>query len=225
MLNKLRKIIREEIERLYQEMVERPDRHFEKREYERLYSSNTDFPRGDETFFEQVKKDILFLRDITVTFKGKLDIFKRAPMVFTHIDPDTGKRNQGNIIWFFTSNNELDSLVFADSERVSGLATLTIEIGQLKDYVNKTGKKVLDDQDLKELKKLVKKPQEAKPEKPKQNIVKINGTPYVVDKENSTLFKKNDPKVSYDVYEALEDEIEGLEIDSKTKDEILAYLM
>ena len=146
-------------------------------------------------------------------------------MVFTHIDPDTGKRNQGNIIWFFTSNNELDSLVFADSERVSGLATLTIEIGQLKDYVNKTGKKVLDDQDLKELKKLVKKPQEAKPEKPKQNIVKINGTPYVVDKENLTLFKKNDPKVSYDVYGALEDEIEGLEIDSKTKDEILAYLM
>jgi hypothetical protein len=218
----LRKIIREEIERIYLEMVERPDRHFEKQSYERLKSPNTDFPGQYTSFAEEVERNITFLRNLDVTFKGKVDIFMQAPKVYTHVDPITGKRSSGNIIWFFTSNNELDSLVFSDKNRVSGLATLTIDIDKLKSYVAQKGEMVLDSNDLK---KLTAKPTEVKPEKPKQNIVLIGQTPYVVDPENNIIFKKNNPKVNYNVWELLDGKVKELEIDDKVKDSILSYLV
>lgn len=218
----LRKIIREEIERIYQEMVERPDKHFSKRAYDRLDSPNTDFPGKYEGFGDEVRKNIKFLRDLDVTFNGKVDIFMQAPQVYTYKDPETGKKSSGDVIWFFASNNELDSLVFADKSRVSGLATLTIDIDKLKSYIAQKGEMVLDEKDLR---KLTSKPTEIKPPKPKQNIVMIGGTAYVVDVDNGTIYKKNNPKVTFDVWDVVDGKEEELAIDNKVKDEILAYLV
>jgi hypothetical protein len=222
-VQKLRELIREHIRRIFQEMVERPDEHFLKREFQRLYSPDTNFPLGNENFAEQVKRDILFVRKLTVNFKGKLDIYIQAPKTYTYYNKEEKKINKGNVIWIFTSNNQLDSLVFADFKR-TGLTQLAISIDDLRDYCVANKKMVLDDSDFKNLKKIV-NAKEVNPEKPKEEVIKINNTPYVIDKPNEKIIKKNDRKVFYNAWDVADGKVKELPVDSETKDKILSYLL
>ena len=66
------------------------------------------------------------------------------------------------------------------------------------------------------------KPVEAKPA---ELIYKVDGKKWVFDKEKQTFFLRNDPKKSYNVYDILDDKIEGVTLSPEQKDEILGYLI
>jgi hypothetical protein len=219
---KLRKLIREQIEKIYQEMVERPDQHFAKREYERLYGPNTNFPGNYPKYKTKVEEYIQFLRNLKVTADDAvLSFYINSPQVYTYTDPSTNRDSSSNMIWIFGTGNELDSIMFKKKYEV-GRSDLEISLEKLKQYIDAKGEMTLDYKDISKLKNFGKP---VNPPKEKQNIVKIKDTPYIVDSTEEKIFKKNNPKLSYPVWDVVDNKIEELPVDEKTKDEILSYLI
>lgn len=52
----------------------------------------------------------------------------------------------------------------------------------------------------------------------------INGVRWIVDKKSEKILKKNNQSVSYDVWNVLDDKVEGLSVPEIVKDQIINYI-
>ena len=223
-MERLRQIIKEHIKMLFLEMVERPDRHFSDRVFQRLMGPYTDFPGPFEGFEKQVFDNIEFLKKLTIKYGDyppRIQITMKAPMVYTATKPEV---NSGDRLWFIAIGNELQTFFLSRNDyKPGGVVSLRIDMDKLKDYIKKKGENVLDMNDIRILNQKQIQPKTSI--RQDEKMVIINGTKFIVDPENEIVYKKNDPKVKYNVWDVIEGKIENLSIEDKSKDKILDYLL
>jgi hypothetical protein len=217
-INKLRIVIRS----LIKEAI--MTNHFRERKDMRLDSEDSDFPGHFPNFKKNVFDAIDFLEK-KVDFEKDLSlaIWLRCPQVFTAYDKQKNEKSVGNRLYFIVRNgNELTTLLFENPERKRDLSTdYYVPFFDLQDYVLTNNKSYLTDKDIKRIlnknKPVVVKPAEL--------IYNVNAKKWVFDKEKETFFLRNDPKKIYNVYDILDNKIDGVILSQEQKDEILSFLI
>ena len=222
MLNtsKLRLMIRS----LIQEAIE--TQHFRDRIDLRLLGPDTDFPGMYPTFKKIVFDAIEFLKnDVNFDEKLMLGIWLRCPQVYTAVDKEASKKtgesmkSTGSRLYFvLTKNNTLATLMFEKPERHRLEVDYYVPFEDLKKYVLDNNKNFLTKEDIKIIVGDV-------PKESEEIIIKINGRKWLLDTEKEVLILRNDPSKFYNIYEILEDKIEGITLSQEQKDEILGYLI
>ena len=216
-INKLRIVIRS----LIKEAI--MTNHFRQRRDMRLDSTDTDFP-GDYPNFKQTVYDAIDFLEKKVDFDKSLTlgIWLRCPQTYTAIDRRKNEKSVGSRLYFVINiGNELETLMFEKPERMRLTVEYYVPFEDLKKYVIDNNKPYLVDKDIRAIlnknKPVVVKPAEL--------IYNVNAKKWVFDKEKQTFFLRNDPKKSYNVYDILDDKIEGVTLSPEQKDEILGYLI
>jgi hypothetical protein len=143
-------------------------------------------------------QDVEFPEDIDVAvlaFRGK------KPYAYTKPDaPSFGKN-----IWVVIRGNLMTTLMFSNADASVGSDSqhktrtdYQINLVKLKDYIDKEkgGDKNLTPEDIKK----IFEPEVVVPEeKGESNIINLGGVKYIVDKDNSVIFKKNNPSQTFDL--------------------------
>jgi hypothetical protein len=189
----------------------------------RLDSTDTDFP-GDYPNFKETVYDTIDFLEKKVDFDKSLTlgIWLRCPQTYTAYDRRKNEKSVGSRLYFVINiGNELETLMFEKPERMRLTVEYYVPFEDLKKYVIDNNKSYLIDKDIRAIlnknKPVVVKPAEL--------IYNVNAKKWVFDKEKQTFFLRNDPKKSYNVYDILDDKIEGVILSPEQKDEILGYLI
>jgi hypothetical protein len=215
--NSLRKIIRS----LIQEAI--MTNHFRQRRDMRLDSSDSDFPGNYPKFKDTVFDAIDFLeKKVDFDKSLRVAIWLRCPQIYTAIDRRKNEKSTGSRLYFIVNvGNELETVIFEKPEKMNLNVNYYVPFEDLKNYVIDNNKSYLVDKDLRAI---LNKNQPVEI-KPAELIYKVDGKKWVFDKEKQTLFLRNDPKKSYNVYDILDDKIEGVTLSQDQKDEILGFLI
>jgi hypothetical protein len=216
-INKLRIVIRS----LIKEAI--MSNHFRQRRDMRLDSSDSDFPGYYPNFKQTVDDAIDFLQK-KVDFDKSLTIgiWLRCPQTYTAYDRIKNEKSAGSRLYLVINiGNVLDTLIFEKPEKTPLAVKYYVAFEDLKNYVIDNNKSYLVEKDIKSILNK-KKPVVVKPA---ELIYNVNAKKWVFDKEKQTFFLRNDPKKSYNVYDILDDKIEGVILSPEQKDEILGYLI
>jgi hypothetical protein len=215
--NSLRKIIRS----LIQEAI--MTNHFRQRRDMRLDSSDSDFPGNYPKFKDTVFDAIDFLeKKVDFDKSLRVAIWIKCPQIYTAIDRRKNEKSAGSRLYFIVNvGNELETVIFEKPEKMNLNVNYYVPFEDLKNYVIDNNKSYLSDKDLRAI---LNKNQPVEI-KPAELIYKVDGKKWVFDKEKQTLFLRNDPKKSYNVYDILDDKIEGVTLSQDQKDEILGFLI
>ena len=210
MESKIRKIIRE----IFSEALSTI--HFVDRSEGggRLNSEYSTF--RSETLREQIYKDISFLERIefpTTVSIGML-MFK-GKEVYRFTEP--GNESTGRNVWIVIRGNELVTLMFSNAEVPSeGVDSehktrtdYQLNFHRLKNYIlkDKGGDMNITIEDL----DFLTSPKEVYSDAPSpikdkiDNVIRINGVNWVIDKEKEKIFKKNNPSQEFELLDFIED--------------------
>ena len=215
--NSLRKIIRS----LIQEAI--MTNHFRQRRDMRLDSPDTDFPGNYPNFKKTVFDAIDFLeKKVDFDKKMSLGIWLRCPQTYTALNRQKNEKSVGSRLYFVINyGNELETVMFEKPERMRLNVDYYVPFLDLQNYVLTNEKSYLVDKDIRAI---LNKNQPVE-DKPAELIYKVDGKKWVFDKEKQTLFLRNDPKKSFNIYDVLDDKVEGVSLSQEQKDEILGYLI
>lgn len=140
-------------------------------------------------------QDIEFPEDISV---GVLAFRGNHPYAYTK----EGAKSFGKNIWVVVRENEMKTLMFSNADIITGKEKIrtnyVINLVKLRDYIEKEkgGDKNLTPEDI----MTIFAPEIVAPEeKGESNVVNLGGVKYVVDKDNSVIFKKNNPSQKFDL--------------------------
>lgn len=224
----LRKLIREHIRLIFKEM-EQSLPHFPDRRFQRLHSTLTDFPGKYEWFGEEVTNAIDFLiRKLTIKSRYSMAVFIKCPQVYRAKNVDVSKGTSiGNILYIICKGNVLTTLFFDDMNRTNQQNEVDFKISfkDLKKYIEENNKFILDDQDMRNLSNLNKKPKPQQVEEPKEFIYVINGKKYGVDVKKNSIYVKNKPSLNYNLFDVLDDKIPEIKLNDELKDDLLSKVI
>ena len=193
--------------------------HFKERVHDRLEGENTNFHKEKLEIKQKVYEGITFLSKVSFPGQDNIGVLMlKGPNKYVYHNDVGGKieHSEGNYVWVVVRANDLETIVFGDANYVPRNTQIRLTIDKLRDYIinYKDSDYNLTDKDLRKLQVGV----STNVERPKENIVIINGVKWIVDEVNEKIYKKNNPEVTYDVYEFAD------KLDEKTQDEILSYL-
>jgi len=220
MKDKIKKIIKE----IVSNFLEANDKgHFKQRIFDRLQSDFTNFTKEKKELQDVVRNGIEFLKKVRFPGQDNVGVLLlKGPSVYVYHNVIDGKveHSEGRFVWVVIRANDLETIVFGDMNYVPKNTQIHLTIDRIKDYIinEKKSDFNLTEKDLVRLQTKIRS-SVAAVEKPKENIVIINGTKWIVDEKNERIYKKNNPDVSYDVYGFME------KVDEKLQDEILSYLV
>ena len=140
-------------------------------------------------------QDIEFPEDISV---GVLAFRGKKSYAYTKPKAESFGRN----IWVVVRENEMKTLMFSNADTITGKEKIrtnyAINLVKLRDYIEKEkgGDKNLTPEDI----MTIFAPEVVAPEeKGESNIINLGGVKYIVDKDNSVIFKKNNPTQTFDL--------------------------
>jgi hypothetical protein len=195
MENLIRKILRE----IFTEVIK--TQHYKDRAEVggRLSDSEySTFEKEPDSTKETVYRNLDYLQDVefpedidvaVLAFRGKNSYSYRKP----------GAESFGKNIWVVIRGNLMTTLMFSNADASVGSDSqhktrtdYQINLVKLKDYIDKEkgGDKNLTPEDIK---KIFEPEVVAPEEKGESNIINLGGVKYIVDKDNSVIFKKNNP--------------------------------
>jgi hypothetical protein len=168
-------------------------------------SEYSTFEKEPEHTKELVYKNLDYLQDVefpedidvaVLVFRGKKDYAYKKP----------GETSFGKNIWVVIRGNMMTTMMFSNADVASGSDSqhktrtdYQINLMKLKDYIDKEkeGDKNLTVDDVNKIVKpevVVTKEKEVD-----SNVINLGGVKYVVDKDNSVIFKKNNPTQTFDL--------------------------
>lgn len=205
-------------------------RHFKERADWRLDgpSDTTDFP-GKYPHFKKTIYDAIDFLEKKVDFEDdiKAGIWISCPQMYKTKRPSGSADSwkdyvEGDRIYFILQyGNELHTVVFEKSTKKRLGDGYIIPFEKLRKYVEENNKKLLSHKDI----KIILKPEVKQVEKPIEYVYNIGGKKYGIDLEKNTIYVKNKPSVSYDVFSVLDDKVPELKLDDKVKDEIMTLIL
>lgn len=220
----LRKIIRN----LINEVLLTP--HFKERVDLRLDgpSDTTDFP-GRYPQFKKTIYDVIDFLEKKVDFEDdiKAGIWVSCPQMYISKTPSNYAENwrnysKGDRLYFILQyGNELHTVLFEKSTNKRLGDGYIIPFEKLKKYVEDNNKNLITHKDI----KIILKPEVKQIEKPIEYIYNIGGKKYGIDLDKHTIYVKNKPSLSYDIYSVLDDKVPELKLDDKVKDEIMTLVL
>lgn len=227
-MNNIRKLIRETLERLMSEMEENIP-HFRERVYDRLESDDTTFRNEKKNIKDIVFDNLKFLKKVNIETQDSIGflIFKGPNRYIYHRELPNGKieHSEGSFIWAVVRGNYLETLVFGDPNYKPQNTNIILYVDKLIDYIENenNGNFNITEKDIRKL--LMPKQAQKTEQKPQDEIINIKGVKWLLDKKQEVLIKKNNPTVKVNVWDVLEDKIEDMIIDDKTKEEIMSFLI
>ncbi len=219
-MKSIRKIIRETLEKFF-EMYETG--HFKDRTYDRLESEYTTFKDEVEDVKQKVYDAINFLRKVNINTQDNIGIILLRGNKKYLYKRDNEEPSEGQYVWAVVRGNELETIVFGDKNYKPRNTQIHLKIEQLYEYVNDTGKTELAEKDIRKILLGSKSQQKTEPIE-KEVVFMINGVRWIVDKKSEKILKKNNQSVSYDVWNVLDDKVEGLSVPVIVKDQIINYI-
>ncbi len=222
-MSKLRLLIKS----LLREMIEDKRGHFSQRVFDKLQSDHTTFPGKYTDFEKKVMDAIAFLRQIEVKTQVNMGISFVCPNVFTYKDDskESGS-SSGDKLWIVSQGNVLETVMFGSGNyiprSVRDVNSIVISYEDFYNYFAKKGNLTIDIEDEDKLRNYGRNKNKVVNPQRIEQIVPINGVKWVV--EGEILRMRNNPKVSHNVFDALDGKIEGLVLSEETKKLIWSIL-
>lgn len=221
MKNIIRKLIREVIDSIFETRSGTAyEKHFNDRVFDRLESEYTNFTNESSSIKQSVFDSIDFLKKLNFPRQDNIGILiLKGPKKYVYHKIVDGKieHSEGNYVWVIVRGNDLETVVFGSSDYIPKNVQIKFTIDKIRDYVinEKGGDFNLTEKDLNkmQLKKVVQK----QVDKPKENIVTIDGVKWIVDDKEEKIYKKNNKDVVFNVYDFID------KVDEKTQEEILSF--
>jgi hypothetical protein len=202
-------LLEEQIVRIRQlfglsEAVVKP--HFIDRVFDRLKSQFSTFSTESEKIQETVSANIKELAKISFPGQHNIGVLVfKSPKDYVYHRVVNGKveHSEGAFIWAVIRGNELETLVFGDSNYKPKNTQYAFTLKKLTDYIATSGSYEITEKDLH---KLTLKPTAAAPTTPKEpaQVVVINGSKWVVDTKNSVMYQKNNPSKTANIYDVID---------------------
>jgi uncharacterized protein YlzI (FlbEa/FlbD family) len=220
MVKSIRQIIREELNKVFEAF---PTAHFNERVIDRLKGDYTNFTNESPHLQKIVFDSIEFLKKVNFPGQDNIGILLlKGPnkYIYHHVDNRGNvEHSEGRFIWAIIRANDIETLMLRNINDVPKNTQIRLTIDKLKNYV--VNDKHLDynltEKDLRKLQLNLKI--EPISNKPKENIVVINGVKWVVDDVEEEIYKKNNQNIKYNIYDFVET------ADEKLQDEILSFLI
>lgn len=164
------------------------------------------FTKESQSVKNVVNKNLDYLQDVEFPEGITVGVLVyRGNNAYRYDKP--GELSTGRNIWVVIRNNKMTTLMFSNADVLSGAESdsnhktrtdYQINLMKLKDYIDKEkeGDKNLTLEDIENIfnpKIVMNEP------KDKSNIINLGGVKYIVDKDNSVIFKKNSPETKFDL--------------------------
>lgn len=200
MLSEVRKFVRDVLSEL--ELTQ----HFKDRAFERLQSSFTTFSAESQDVKKTVMDAIKFLEGVDFSDMRRVGIrIYRSNKMYVLTDAVSGKKYSGNNIWLVKTNvNDALTILFKKDKEAIPDIDYYVDLENIKKYLENWGKNSINKNDLENILK-GKLERQVSNEKREEPIFILNGTKYLVDKDNGQLYQKNNPNKRIDIESIFDD--------------------
>lgn len=200
MLSEVRKFVRDVLSEL--ELTQ----HFKDRAFERLQSSFTTFSAESQDVKKTVMDAIKFLEDVDFSDMRRVGIrIYRSNKMYVLTDAVSEKKYSGNNIWLVKTNvNDALTILFKKDKETIPDIDYYVDLENIKKYLENWGKNSINKNDLENILK-GRLERQVSNEKREEPVFILNGTKYLVDKDKSQLYQKNNPNKRIDIESIFDD--------------------